>query len=534
MAENETVLFTNGRVYTPGFGFSDTFAVRGNRFISPEEAACPDRTFDLHGRFVCPGFIDTHMHLVGHGRSITACVLDEHTGSLEEVIARMREYLAGAGLKQGEWLHARGWNDDRFSDVHRLLNRHDLDRVSTEVPIYAGRTCGHCVCVNTKALEVMGVTADTPDIPGGWIGRENGELTGMFYDNAINFVRQGMPEPSVEQIKYYITAACRELNSYGVTGSMTDDFTMLYRWPAVVRAYRELEAEGKLNVRIYQQSYFDTPEDLEEFGRAGFTTGTGTDLYRIGPLKMIADGAVGAHTAYLSQPYSDLPSVYGACNYDQETLDRMIGLANRKGMQIAIHAIGDRCVDMVMDAYEKAYAESPGQDRRNTLIHCLVTRPDQLPRMKKLGLRVHFQSAFLDYHCRIAEQRLGKERAENAYAWKSMKDLGIPVSNSSDAPVEIPSPMRGIQLAVTRRSLDGSCGPLNPKEAFSLEEAIAGYTSDAAPASFDENRKGRIAPGYLADFAVLEEDPFKADPMKLSQIRILETWMDGRKVFQAD
>lgn len=523
-------LFINGRVYTPGQGFSDSFAVRGNRFIPLEEVKETDNVIDLKGRFVCPGFIDTHMHLVGHGRSITSCVLDDHTGSLEEVLSYMREKFSDRP-NNGLWLFARGWNEDKFTDVHRPINRHDLDTVSDEIPIYCGRTCGHCVCVNTKALEIMGLTPDSKCPPGGRIGVENGELTGMIYDNAIELIRKAMPSPTVPFIKGLITAACKELNSYGVTGSMTDDFTSLYRFENVIQAYQELEAEGKLTVRVYQQSYFDTPQKLEEFNAAGYTTGVGTDLYRIGPLKMIADGAVGAHTAYLTAPYNDAPETCGAYNYSQEVLDEMIGLANRKDMQIAIHAIGDGCIDMAMNAFEKAFAEHPRQDHRDTLIHCLVTRPDQLPHMKKLGLRVHFQSEFLDYHCRIAKARLGEERAMNAYAWKSMKDMGIGVSNSSDAPVEIPSPLRGIQLAVTRRPLDGSGEPLNLNEAFSIEEAIAGYTTDAVYGSFDEGKKGKIAPGFLADFVVLSEDPFSCDPMKISQIKVMETYMDGKKVF---
>lgn len=523
-------LFVNGKIYTPGLGFSDSFAVWDGVFISPEEAVRPDRVIDLKGAFVCPGFIDTHMHLAEYGRAILSCDLDAHTGSLKEVVEYMREFSVKNPPGRGEWLYARGWNNDRFADENRFLNRHDLDQVSTEVPIYAERTCGHCVCVNSKALEAAGVTAATPDPEGGRIGRENGEQDGMLYDSAIDLIRLAMPEPDVEAFKRYIRAASRALNAFGVTTSMTDDFNA-YPWRSVVRAYEELETAGELTVRVYEQSYFDKPKRLKEFWAAGYTTGTGSDRFRIGPLKMIVDGAVGAHTAYLSEPYSDRPDTCGAMVYTQAVLDEMIGLANRNDMQVAIHTIGDRCLDMVMDAYEKAFQEHPREDHRDTLIHCLVTRPDQLPRIKALGLRVHFQTAFLDYHCRIAKLRLGEKRAEESYAWKSMRELGIPVSNSSDAPVEIPSPLRGIQLAVTRRPLDGTGEALNPKEAFSLEEAIAGYTTEAAPASFDENRKGKILPGFLADFVILSADPFETDPMKLSGIRVLETWVGGKRVF---
>ena len=523
-------LFKNGKIYTPGCGFSDSFAVRDDRFISPDDAARPDRTVDLKGAFVCLGFIDTHMHLTEYGRAISSCNLDDHTGSREEVLAYMRAFLWKDPPGREEWFFSRGWNNDRFSDGNRFLSRYDLDQVSRDVPIYSERTCGHCACVNSKALEILGVTGRTPDPEGGRIGRENGEADGMFYDSAIDMIRRVMPDPDVAAFKKYILAASSALASFGVTTSMTDDFNA-YPWQPVVRAYEELEAEGKLSVRIYEQSYFDKPGKLKEFWAAGYTTGAGTDRFRIGPLKMIVDGAVGAHTAYLSEPYSDRPDTCGAMVYSQAVLDQMIGLANRHDMQIAIHTIGDRCLDMVMDAYEKAFAEHPRKDHRDALIHCLVTRPDQLPRIRDLGLRVHFQSAFLDYHCGIAESRLGADRAASSYAWKSMRDLGIAVSNSSDAPVEIPDPLRGIQLAVTRRPLDGTGKVLNPKEAFSLEEALAGYTTEAAPASFDEKNKGRIAPGFLADFVILSADPFETDPMKLSGIRVRETWIGGQRVF---
>jgi predicted amidohydrolase YtcJ len=525
-------LFKNGRVFTPSLGYCNSFAVEDIRFIPVEKAAEADCVVDLEGKFVCPGFIDTHMHMVGLGRTLSVCDLKKHTGSLKEVIDYMKEYYKKTHFTDGQWLSALGWNDDNFTDVHRPINRHDLDEITRERPIYCGRICGHCACVNTKALELMGVTIDTPCPEGGRIGIENGELTGMFYDNAINIIRKNLPVPDVEEIKTYIMVACREIISHGVTSTMTDDFTLLYRWPTVMRAYKELEADGMLPVRVYQQSNFDTPEGLNAFNAEGYTTGVGTDMYRIGPLKMIADGAVGTHTAYLSQPYTDKPDTCGAMVYNQETLDRMIELANNRDMQIAIHTIGDGCLDMVLDAYEKAFAKHQREDHRDTLIHCLVTRPDQLPRIKRLGLRVHFQSEFLDYHSRIAELRLGKERAMNAYAWKSMKDMGIAVSNSSDSPVEIPSPLRGIQLAVTRSPLDGSGKPLNPKEALSVEEAIAGYTTDAAIASFDENKKGRIAPGFFADFVILGADPLECPPGEIANIKVLETWMNGKRVYQ--
>ena len=521
--------YENGVVYSPGRGFTDSFYVKDGVFCEAED---PDQVVDLKGRFVCPGFTDTHIHLVGYGRTLATCDLADHTGSLSELQAWMRESLRKNPPGEGGWFFARGWNEDMFSDVHRSINRYDLDEVSTEVPVYAGRTCGHCVCVNSKALEIMGISPETAPPSGGRFGIRDGELDGMFYDNAIGFLRQFMPKHETPEIKKYIEMACEKLSAYGVTSAMTDDFTALYTWQDVTKAYEELEQEGKLPVRIYQQCYFDTPEGLTAFRDAGYTTGTGSDFYRTGPLKMIADGAVGAHSAYLSEPYSDMPGQRGAMCYDQETLDRMIGLANRNDMQVAIHAIGDACLDMVLSAYEKAFREHPRKDHRDTLMHCLVTRPDQLPKIRDLGLRVHYQTEFLDYHCHIAELRLGKERVANAYAWKSMRDLGIPVSNSSDAPVEIPSPLRGIQLAVTRQSLDRSVPALNPSEAFTVEEAIAGYTTEAVTASFDENKKGQIRPGFLADFIVLSENPFRISPWEIAGIRVLETFVGGKCVYE--
>ena len=429
----------------------------------------------------------------------------------------------------------RGWNQDYFSDESRMPDRRDLDQVSLEVPVCAVRACGHCLVVNSKALEILGITAGTPQPDGGRIGMDGEGPDGRFFDNAMDLVYDRMPAPGKEDVKDMILAACRALNSYGVTSSQTDDYCAFRTvpWTVVNKAYRELEAEGKLTVRVYEQSNFASLETLKEFVEAGNKTGCGTDLFRIGPLKMLGDGALGARTAYLSRPYADDPSTCGIPVFSQETMDEMIGYANAQGMQAAVHAIGDACLDRVLNAYEKALKDHPRTDHRHGIVHCQITRPDQLERILKLGLHVYAQSIFLDYDIHIVKERVGEELASTSYSWKTLLKGGGTVSNGTDCPVELPDAMAGIQCAVTRKTLRDQVGPYLPDQSFTVQEALDSYTSAGAYASFEENRKGKIAPGMLADFVVLGRNPFETEETALKDIPVLATCLGGTMVYQA-
>ena len=529
-------IWYNGKVYTGDETLQQAFLVQDGLFRAvgndAEILALADadtvRT-DLAGRFVCPGFNDSHMHLVGFGQSLGAARLAEHTGSLAELLAYVREYAAENPPREGRWLRGRGWNQDYFSDTSRMPDRHDLDAVSAEFPILISRACGHCCVVNSRALELAGISPDTPSPEGGRIGAENGVPDGRLYDNAIELVSACIPEPDKEEIKDMIRRACRALNAYGITSVQTDDYSTFRGVPfeTVNDAYRELEASGELSVRVYEQANFTELSELKRFIEAGNVTGAGSRMFRIGPLKMLGDGSLGSRTAWLSRPYADDPGTSGFPLFSREKMEEMISLANESGMQIAVHAIGDACLDQVLNALEKALREHPHTDHRHGIVHCQISRPDQLRRIRELGLHVYAQSVFLDYDNHIVEKRVGPELAASSYAWKTLMRSGVSVSNGSDCPVEAPDVMRGIECAVTRTSLDGT-GPYLPQEAFTLREALDSFTVRSAEASFEEAFKGRIAPGFAADFTVLEEDPFTKELRALHAIRVNACYLGGK------
>ena len=256
-------------------------------------------------------------------------------------------------------------------------------------------------------------------------------------------------------------------------------------------------------------------------------------MFRIGPLKLLCDGALGAHTAYLSVPYADDPSAHGLCLLEKEELNALISVAHRNGMQVAAHCIGDACLDQVLDGIERAMTAQPREDCRHGIIHCQITRPDQLDRMAGLKLNIHAQSIFLDYDIHIVRQRVGDDLADSSYSWRTLMEKGCSVSNGSDCPVEYPRVMAGIQCAVTRCDLKGF-GPYLPKEAFTVKEALDSFTQAGAFASFEEQIKGKIASGMLADFVVLGGNPFETDPSALAQSPVLQTWLGGKMVYAAE
>lgn len=534
-------IYYNGTVYTGTMPLVQAFAVEDGKFVftgSSEEAKAmalaDDQLVDLQGKFVCSGFNDSHMHMLGFGNSLNAARLDQHTTSLRELQDCLGAFEQEHPHTNGAWLLGRGWNQDYFSDADRMPNRYDLDQVSKEVPICAVRACGHCLVVNSRALELLGVGTDTPEIEGGRIGMENGELDGRFYDNAMDLVYDAIPAPDKETVKDMLRLACRALNSYGVTSSQTDDYCAFRKvsWKTINEAYRELERDGELTVRVYEQSNFTDLESLKEFVEAGNKTGVGSEYFKIGPLKMLGDGALGARTAYLSRPYADDPSTTGIPVFSQETLDEMIGYANEQGMQVAVHTIGDACLDRVLSAYEKALRKHPRADHRHGIVHCQITRPDQLEKIRKLNLHVYAQSIFLDYDIHIVEERVGKELASTSYSWKTLKDSGVSVSNGTDCPVELPDALAGIQCAVTRQTLRDHVGPYLPNERFTVQEALDSYTFCGAQGSFEEQIKGQIHPGMLADFTVLGANPFETAEDQIKDIPVLATYVGGRNVYQ--
>ena len=526
-------LYYNAVVYTGQMPLQEAFLVEDGRFVAvgknEEILALPaDETIDLKGAFVCAGFNDSYMHLVNYGQTLTIAPLTKHTTSLEGMLDCLRETKPG----RGSWILGRGWNQDYFSDVKRMPNRYDLDRVSTEYPVCATRACGHALAVNSKALEMLNITAETPQIEGGEIVMDGGEPNGVFFDNAMELVLSAIPNPDKEDVKKMIRTACAALNAYGVTSSQTDDYCAFQSlpWQVVNEAYRELEEEGALTVRVYEQANFTKADALAEFVEAGNKTGTGSDFFRIGPLKMLGDGALGARTAFLSKPYADAPGTVGLSVFTPEAFDELIGYANAHDMQVAVHCIGDACLDLVLNSFEKELSEYSRKNHRHGIVHCQITRPDQLERIAKNNLHVYAQSIFLDYDIHIVEQRVGKELAASSYSWKTLMTNGATVSNGSDCPVELPDVMAGIQCAVTRCDLKGT-GPYLQEEAFTVQEALNSFTKAGAWSSFEEHCKGQIVPGMLADFVVLGENPFETTASAIKNITVLKTFLGGENVY---
>lgn len=533
-------LYYNAKVYPGSLPLAEAFAVEDGKFLlagTEEEVfalrAEGDEAVDLGGRFVCAAFNDSHMHLLSYGNFLRTARLSEHTKSLSDLLAYLSDFLSEHPASDGEWLYGRGWNQDYFTDTEKMPDRYDLDKVSETVPICAVRACGHCLAVNSRALSLLGITSETKSPDGGEIGKTDGEPNGLFFDNAMDMVYDAMPAPGLEEVKERIRLACRALNGYGVTSSQTDDYCFSRRipWQTINQAYRELEEAGELTVRIYQQSNFTNLAELKEFVEEGNKTGVGTDFFRIGPLKMLGDGALGARTAFLSRPYADDPTTCGFPVFTKEVMEDMVSYANAENMQIAIHTIGDACLDMVLNAYEKALAEHPRKDHRHGVVHCQISRPEQLQKIADLGLHVYAQSIFLDYDNHIVEPRVGKELAATSYNWKTLMEKGVSVSNGTDCPVELPDPLVCMECGVTRTTLHDHVGPYLPDQAFTVREALDSYTCRAAEASFDENKKGRIAPGFLADFVVLDQNPFEVSPDEIHKIPVAATFLAGKAVF---
>lgn len=529
--------YINGRVYT-GDGWSNSFLVENGRFLAADcgkysKIDDVEEIVNLDGKFVCAGFNDSHMHLLNLGNLLSIADLTHHTESMKEMLAYLKQYIGKSGIAKGSWVKGRGFNHDYFRDEKRLPDRYDLDAVSTEYPICITRTCGHMCVVNSIALEMIGIHKDSPQIEGGnFAVDESGEPTGQFFENAMELVYNSFPELSVKELKQLIRKGCRKLNSYGITSCQSDDYETFPNvgYKKVMQAYKELAESGELTVRVNEQAHFTAPETLKAYIAEGHHK-YGDSMFKNGPLKMVGDGSLGARTAYLSRTYAD-GETRGIPIYTRAQLDEMCSIANREGMSIAVHAIGDGILDDILDAYEKALKECPRTDHRHGIVHCQITRKDQIERMKRMGLHVYLQSIFLDYDIHIVKERVGEELASASYQAETLLKEGITFSNGSDAPVEDPVVMKGIQCAVTRQDIRQSAEAYLPEEALSVEEAVNSFTKYGAYASFEEKEKGCIKEGMLADFVVLEKNLFTVNPEEISSIQVSATYLGGKCVYE--
>ncbi|MGN1405595.1 MAG: amidohydrolase [Erysipelotrichaceae bacterium] len=494
---------------------ADAFVVDGDKFIyvgEEKEALKYEGDYvDLNGKAVYPGFIDSHMHLVNYGKFLANVSLYEHTSSLKEMLDELKKYT------DRNMIIARGWNHDYFEDVKRFPTKADLDSVSSDIPIVITRACGHIAVANSKALELCPIKQSDSDVD-----IENG----IFKENSVYPLYNCLPRCNKDDIKNYILKAQKKVNSYGITSVHSDDFLSANDdYHDALKALEELRDEGKLTVRIYEQSQFLKIEDLKEFINKGYHTGVGNEYFKIGPLKLISDGSLGARTALLSRDYNDAPGVRGLAVLKKEELYDFMEYGDSHNMQIAIHAIGDGILDVILDKYK----DMDCKNKRHGVVHCQITRSDQLAKFSEFGLHAYIQSIFLDYDNHIVEDRVGKDLASTSYNFKYLFDK-CKASNGSDCPVEMPDVLKGIQLSVTRTSID-STGPYLKEQALTVNEAIDSFTVNGAYASFEESIKGAIESGYLADFVVVDQKIEKCDVNRIKDIKVLETYVGGKRVF---
>ena len=487
------------------------------------------QTVDLQGATLMPGFIDAHTHFISGGMSLANVNL-VGAFTMPEMQRRVAEKVETT--PDGGWIVGRGWDHTKRTDEVAWPTKHDIDSVTTQHPVYLARVDGHVGWANSAALALAGITADSPDPYGGQIMRdERGEPTGILLETAKNLVQNLLPEPDYAARERGLKLALAEAARFGVTSihdnAPAEDL-------ALMRDFRE---RGDLTVRVNALVRgWEVPTPfLEPMIAIGARTGTGDDWIKLGALKLSLDGTLGSRTAAMLEPYSDDPGNTGVYRITQAELDPIVERAHKHHIQIALHAIGDGACRMALDSIERAIESHDWPDHRHRIEHeQVITREDML-RFPKLGIIASLQPCHAVTDLAWVEDRVGPERVKLAYAWRSFVDCGTRICLGTDWPVETLDPRVGLYTSVSRQGLDGNPpGGRWPEECLTIEEALLGYTLDAAYVEFAEDRKGSITPGKLADFVLLADDPTTIEPARLLDLQVLATIVDGRTVYATD
>lgn len=541
-------IFYNGFIIDPyDFKTYDALAIEGECIVArgslEEVTAClPHATlYDLEGHCLMPGFNDSHMHLLGYGQSLFQVELSS-ASCVEELIRMSIAFIENKSISQGNWLIGRGWNQDKFL-TPSLPTRHDLDKISTLHPIFLRRACGHIGVANTLALELTGLLKAFPNVlEGGAIDLdENGLPTGILRENAMNQLLDQILTPEDDVLAEYILAAQNELFSGGITSVQSDDLCVFAQRDSsrILRLFETMGSDGRLKLSVHEQSLMRDCSHLAYQLDHGYQYQRHFGRFSHGPLKILGDGSLGARTALLNAPYSDAPHTSGIAMYTQDELNTYVAAAFQSGLPVAIHGIGDGMIDMALRAitYGKAKLDQDEPSRylslRNAIVHCQITTTEQLKRMRDLRVIGMVQPIFIDYDRHIVPSRVGATRMKETYAFKTMETLGINTCYGTDCPVEHYNVFRGIQCAVTRKDLSKkSQEPFLESEAVSTQEALRAYTVGGAFASFEENQKGSLQVGMLADLVILNRNPLDCPSHELSDIQVVQTFKAGELVYQ--
>ena len=528
-----TLAVVNAKVWTgeDSQPWAEALAVSGAQIVAVgsndeiKKLGEAERLIDAGGRFLVPGFIDSHVHFISGGFGLSSVQLRD-AKTLEEFAARIGDFAST--VPAGTWITGGDWDHEQWGG--ELPRRDWIDRLTPDHPVFVSRLDGHMALANSVAMRAAGVDQSVEDVSGGTIVRnESGEPTGIFKDNAMGLVASAIPDPAPELKDRALDAAMQYVNQKGVTsvhhvGSWDHLETFTRAWKA-----------GRLTTRIYAAVPLDSWERLrdtiaaETYGPGG----RGDHWLRIGALKGFVDGSIGSHTAAFHEPFTDSPEDTGLFVNTPEDLYRWACEGDKAGMQLIIHSIGDRANNMLLDIYERISKENGERDRRFRIEHAQHLAPSDIDRFAALDVIPSMQPYHAIDDGRWVEKVIGPERIKGTYAFRSLLDANARLAFGSDWSVAPPTPLEGIYAAVTRRTLDDK-NPDGwvPEQKISVEEALRAYTQAAAYASFEEDRKGALTAGRLADFVLLSRDLFSIPPEEIRNVDVEMTVVGGEVVYE--
>lgn len=523
------LILTNARIHTLNATqpTARSIAIRDNQILALGTADAmrsllPNAAvIDLHDRCVIPGLIDAHLH--AEWTALGMKNVDAEAPTLDELLRRVEERTKIT--PPGQWIRGHGWNQNIWGGAFPA--KADLDRVAPEHPVYLTAKSGHAAWANSLALKLAGITANTPNPPNGEIVRETaagagGEPTGIFFEDAMALVGKIIPEPTASQLADALRDALPLFQRVGLTG--VHDFD----GARALQAWQILKENGELNFRVSKT----IPIALQEHAIAlGIRSGFGDDWLRLNSVKSFADGALGPQTALMIEPYEGTTAIRGMSTLDKEEMFENVRRASAAGLSSTIHAIGDKANHDVLDVFAMVRQQEGNARLRHRIEHVQLLHPDDFKRLAQLNVIASMQPIHATSDMLIADKFWGK-RSAGAYAWRTQLNAAARLAFGSDSPVESFNPFLGIHAAVTRRRTDGSPQPDGwyPEQRLSVEQAVHGFTLGAAYASYEETRKGSLAPGKLADLIVLDRDIFSSDPMEIAGTQVLATMIDGKLV----
>ncbi len=545
--EPADLILRNGKIVTleDDQPVVEAIATKGNKILalgsteSVQKHLGPEtHVIDLQGKLVVPGFIEGHGHFMGLGRSKMMLDLTQ-AKSWQEIVDMVAE--AVKQVRPGQWILGRGWHQEKWErrprpSVEGLPVHTALSRVSPENPVYLTHASGHAAFANAMAMRLAGIDRNTPDPEGGEIVRDRrGNPTGMLREKAQRLVARAIEqyragrsaEEREAEWRKIVELAGREALSKGVT-SFHDAGASF----ETIDFFKKLADEGKLPLRLYVMVRYQSNEEMEKKLPQYRLIGYGNHFLTVRSIKRQIDGALGSHGAWLLEPYADMPTSTGLVLEPPEDIQRTCELAIQYGFQVNTHAIGDRANREVLNIYEKVFSANPDKkDLRWRIEHAQHLHPDDIPRFAQLGVIASMQGIHCTSDAPWVIKRLGEKRArEGAYVWRALWDSGAVVTNGTDAPVEDINPILSYYATVTRRTADGAA--FFPEQALSREEALKSYTLNNAYAAFEENLKGSLAPGKLADMVVLSHDILTIPAEEIPKTTVLYTILGGKIVYQ--